>query len=162
LMSFHGGFVRFTQSLFLARFAAAAAPSQTSIVGGFSNVRENLFESLRVLQRGGVTLMAPDGPVGKQSLSLHVLGRTFPMGDGAAFLAYTANCNTAWYVTERQGDRFVPIIELGPKRQPGESFEEFKIRLNRFYADKIEAVATGDPRNIVFNRSWQQALSDVP
>jgi hypothetical protein len=161
LLTSHSGFIKLAAKMFVARFAGADT-IKGAVVRLGSDPRDTLFASLRFLQRGGAVFIAPDGPNGKLSLSLNVLGKSFRVGDGAAFLAYTANCNTAWYVAARQGDYFVPVIEPGPKRQPNESFEDFKARLHRFYAEKIESLATGDPRNIVFGRRWQQTLTDSP
>jgi hypothetical protein len=123
--------------------------------------REALFNALRVLQEGGTVALAPDGPMGKQSIELNVLGTKSPAGDGAAFLAYQSNCATAWCTAIRENDRFVPILEMGPRRESGESFKDFQDRFFRFYVEKIEGVLTGDPNNIALAGRWTNVLKET-
>jgi hypothetical protein len=103
--------------------------------------------------------MVPDGPYGRQSAEFQVLGRTLVGGDGAAFLAHAAGCNTAWHTFVRNGDQFAPVVEPGPTREKGETFSAFSERLHAFYAKKIEEAFTGDPRNIRVTGHWMQGLA---
>jgi hypothetical protein len=102
--------------------------------------------------------MASDGPDGKITGTLNVLGATSPAGEGAAYLAYATNCETGWYTVLRAGDKFTPVIEPGLRKNKGESFPEFKDRFQRFYSAKIEEIFTGDPNNIVLRPGWSRVF----
>lgn len=159
LLTFHGAFVLVARRLFsknLERGRAHVFGRGGSITT--RDVRGALFAALRSLQDGGVLLMASDGPDGKITGTLNVLGAAAPAGEGAAYLAYATNCNTGWYTVVRRGDKFVPVVEPGPKKNTGESFGDFKERLHGFYAGKIEEIFTGDPGSMVLRPGWSRVF----
>jgi len=153
ILASHAGFVKITQKLFTKNIRESKDGSGF-MLRGRRKPGEALFIALRALQDGGTVFMAPDGHRGKQSATFNVLGKTIQGGDGAAFLAHSSNCHTAWYTTHREGERFVPVVELGPQRAEREPFAEFKKRLHDFYCEKLEQTFTGNPRNIVLRQRW--------
>jgi hypothetical protein len=158
LMTSHGGFTamrrRFLKTC-LEREGGCLALRRGMIE---EDRRHSLFAALRELQGGGCAIMAPDGPFGKRTATLNVLGKQFPAGEGAAYLAATTGCATGWFIMVRVGDRFSPVIESGPQIQKGEKFDSFKERFYAFISERIEAVVTGDPRNIILGPRWVRAL----
>lgn len=158
LLNFHGGFVAIKQRFFTANTAADKLGLVLKNGPSKEDPGASLFAALRSLQNGQAILMAPDGPNGKQNASFAVLDKVMPGGDGAAYLATAAECNTAWYDCVVDGNRFRPQIVLGPKREQHERFEAFRDRLHAFYAEKIESVLTGDPRNLVLRPRWTRIL----
>lgn len=164
LLTFHGAFVIIARRLFSKACEDGLIFGKNGTMRGrvptTDTHRDALFASLRILQGGGAILMAPDGQEGRRTAQLTVLGTTAMAGEGAAFLAHASGCNTAWYTVVRDGYRFVPIIEQGPRRENAESFEKFAARLYRFYADKIEAVFTGHPSNILLRPMWSKLFKE--
>ncbi|MQA67448.1 MAG: hypothetical protein GEU76_16355 [Alphaproteobacteria bacterium] len=163
LMSFHGAFLTMTRAFYAAAFEKGLiVQKNSSVIPGRIGVRDNhraaLFAAFRALQERKVLLLTPDGGQGEKSSTLNVLGVPVRVGVGAAFLAYEAKCNTAWYTVARQGDRFVPIIVPGPSRTAGETYDEFQTRLLSFVAERIESILTGDPRSIALGLKWSAAL----
>lgn len=125
--------------------------------------RQAMFVALRTLQDGGAIVMAPDGPQGQQlTLPKTILGKTWHAGKGAGFLATASGCVTAWYSMAFDGKCFVPQVDLGPQFKKGMTADEFSNRLYCFYADRIESILTGDPRNIVLRPGWIKKLGLEP
>jgi hypothetical protein len=157
LFSFHGAFVRLARPLF-----ADAFPDGLQIDKRFTkdDSRGALFGSLRALQDGKRVLTAPDGNQGQLGAAVRVLGVETPVGEGAAYLAYTLGCNTAWYTVTRQERRFVTCVEAAPRREENEAFASFSERFWQFYAAKIEDNFTGDPRNISLLPRWRRPFTN--
>jgi hypothetical protein len=158
LITSHGGFTTLKRKFLtscLVREGGCLALSRDVIE---KDRRSVLFAALRALQGGGSAIMAPDGPFGKRTATLNVLGKQFPAGEGVAYLAATSGCATGWYNVVRAGDRFSPIIEIGPQFQKGEKFEAFKERLYAFMSKRIGAIVTGDPRNLILQPRWTRIL----
>jgi hypothetical protein len=158
LLTWHGGF-----STIKRRFFAQSVEDQaTGIVLRKNDIvddaGQSLFTCMRALQDGRPVLMAPDGPRGRQSCTLHVCGKICSAGEGAAYLAGSAYCNVAWFTVSLENDRFVPSIEAGPRRQRGDNLEAYKTRLYEFYSQKIEELVTGNPSNIVLKPRWSRIL----
>jgi lauroyl/myristoyl acyltransferase len=158
LLTCHGGFSRArrgfyrflsTQQFHLMRLGKKAI---------VEDQRQALFAALRTLQDGGAVQIAPDGPRGQQMSAPKILGKAWQVGEGAGFLASTSECATAWYSIVLDGQCFVPHVETGPQFKRGGSADEFSERLYQFYADRIEALLTGDPRNIVLGPRWARIL----
>jgi len=165
LLTFHGAATPVVQELYKRRCEVGVILGSEVInrqgIRTFGNSRDTLFAALNVLRDGGTVLMAPDGFRGQQSAQFNVLGVTTQGGGGAAFLAHTARCNTAWYNFVRDGDRFVPVIEAGPTRLDGETLAAFSDRLYEFYAKQVEAIFSGDPRNIELSGRWARAFASA-
>lgn len=162
-LTFHGAHVLLAKKIFASAFERGLLLARHgAILGGDTkkkDSREALFILMRALEDGRNLFFAPDGRNGKQTASLNVLGTVTSAGEGAAFLAHASGCNTAWYTVIREGDRFVPVVESGPVKAKGESLKDFSGRLYRFYGERIEAMFTGDPRNIVFRPRWGRVLN---
>lgn len=163
VLTFHGGFPQLARGLFddmcKDGITLQRKGSREGKVSATSDPGASLFAALRMMQEGRNVLMAPDGPFGKPRECIHVLGIACPVADGAAFLAYHASCNTVWYSLERTDRAFSPIVVAGPRREPGERFEEFRTRLYRFYAERIEEALTGDPRSLAISGRWGSRIS---
>jgi hypothetical protein len=154
VLTFHGSFVP------LARLAFGHHAREAMIMRR-ADARDNrtaLFTALRSLQGGHSVLLAPDGPYGTTLESLDVLGAKARMAQSAAFLAYSANCPTAWYTVVRRKARFVVHLEPGPARQSGEELAAFNSRLQQFYARQVEGIFSGDPKNITIRPHWQRTF----
>jgi hypothetical protein len=165
MMTFHGAFHIAVLQLFTqvceAGTILAHQVTFRKRIKTTHNSRDALFTALRALQEGHNVLMSPDGMQGRRCVRYKVLGGTLMSGDGAAFLAHTANCNTAWFTVVREGDRFIPVIEPGPRRHSDETPNEFSQRLKNFYAEKVEGIFAGDPRNIVLMGHWIKPFMDA-
>jgi len=158
-LTFHGGYGALSPHLF-------ADVLQNSLIvevksrGKFRSVNAKksgaaLFAALRVLREGGSVYLTPEGPFGKRTGKIEVLGASLSVSDGAAFLAYETGCETGWYVMRRDGQKLVPVIEPGPSRDPGDTYADFRSRLFQFYRDRIEEQLTGDPRNLALHFWWR-------
>jgi hypothetical protein len=144
LLTFHGGFVQLLVYWLQSHGAMIASRADDN-----ANL---LFSMLRTLQDGGTVLMAPDARFGELKSSIKVLGKDHQIADGAAFLAYQTRCPVAWCMIARDDDRFVPVIR---SMQVGdETYEAFKARFFQFYAEQIEQIITGDPRNLALKAQW--------
>ena len=99
-------------------------------------------------------LMAPDAGFGNKSNLIKVAGATVPVADGAAFLAYEAECQIAWFTVVRDRDRLKPLLVPGPTRQEAERYAAYKVRLLDFYARQFTEIATGEPWNLAFRTRW--------
>jgi hypothetical protein len=157
LMTFHGTFVPITRRLFQSKTTTLARQDVVAEGG-----RSALFGAFRTLQDGNNLLMAPDGPFGRKSECSSVFDRPIALGEGAAFLAYSTNCNTAWYAAVIGERGFKADIELGPTRDTGEKFDDYRDRLYRFYAAQIQKVFSGDPRNLVLRQKWKKWVRRLP
>jgi hypothetical protein len=156
LLTFHGAFVLVARRLFIDIDKQRSDFGRGGNINSRRDHRGALFSALRALQDGQSLVISPDGPDGKLSGVLNVLGTQSPAGEGAAFLAAASGCKTAWYTVGREGDRFVPVFAEGPTRTKDETPQQFGDRLHRFYSEKIEEMFTGDPRNIVLRRRWSR------
>jgi hypothetical protein len=154
LLTFHGGLITLRRKLF--------GTFERGLTFGLEAAKDpsgKLFVAMRAIEDGQAVLIAPDGPFGKRSGTLNVLGMTTPAGEGGAFLAYATSCKTAWYSVEWEDRRLVPKLESGPRRQADESYSDFKNRLFSFCSEKIEASLTGDPRNIALRGGqWKRLV----
>jgi hypothetical protein len=165
LVTFHGAFAPVAVELFRRRSAGG-----TTLAGGgileegedaVTDFKDAMFTALNKLRDGGVVLMTPDGQKGRQENQLKLLDIDAPVGEGAAFLAFTSGCNTGWYTVVRDGDGFAPLFEPGPSRRSGEKLGEFSERFHEFYARQIESIFTGDPRNIVIFGRWAKLFAQA-
>lgn len=157
LLTFHGGFKTVKRHFLMAceKEINAVILRRGDIV---SDRRTALFTSLRSLQQGRTVVMAPDGPHGRSSHTINVLGHALSIGDGAAFLASTARCDTGWYNVRRGENGFVPVLVKGPVADKGEKLEAYQQRLNDFYAAQLEDYLTGPAGDILPNKRLQKAL----
>jgi hypothetical protein len=156
-LTFHGGFVVMARKLFSTLFhdGISIQNHRSSLnLSAKLDPAAALFNALRALQEKKSVIMSPDGPYGKHSCAMHVLGRRAEMADGAAFLAYEAKCDTAWFTVVRDDNGFLPDIQLGPRREDGERYGQFQQRLCDFYGERIDALYSGDPRNIALSKRW--------
>lgn len=162
-LTFHGAHILMAKKVFASAFAKGLLLARHGALLGAESEkkdpREVLFILLRTLEEGKNLFFAADGRNGRQTATLNVLGTVTAAGEGAAFLAHASECNTAWYTVVREGDRFVPVVEPGPVKAKGESLKDFSDRFYRFYGERIEAMFTGDPRNIVFRPRWGRVLN---
>jgi len=166
LLTYHGGFIRLTRSLFIYEFpdgfvlSRATASKESNEAASSNSYRHSLFRAFRTLQSGRTVLIAPDGPHGTSSTTATVCSKPVQIGNGAAFLAYETKCSTAWFTMVRGRDCFVPVVELGPSRETGESYINFETRLNEFYGSKITEVLCGPPMNIAVGKRWISLLNN--
>jgi lauroyl/myristoyl acyltransferase len=164
-LTFHGGFAALSRHFFASYVDGGlvvdekARPKFNSV--GADDPGAALFAALRALQQGRPVCLAPDGRGGRPARRIRVLGASCPVTDGAAFLAYETGCDTVWYVIGRDGRTFSPVVEAGPSRAPGETFEEFRARLMAFYSGKIEAHFAGPPQNLTLLKVWRQRFSQA-
>lgn len=162
-LTFHGAHVLVAKKIFASAFERGLLLARHGTILGAGaakkDQRDALFALLRALEDGRNLFFAADGRNGRQTATLNVLGTATAAGEGAAFLAHASGCNTAWYTVVREDNRFVPIVEAGPTKAKGESLKNFSDRLYRFYSERIEAMFTGDPRNIVFRPRWGRVLN---
>lgn len=164
-LTFHGGFAALSRHFFAGYVDDGlvvddkARPKFHSV--GADDPGAALFAALRALQEGRSVCLAPDGRGGRPAGRIRVLGASCPVADGAAFLAYETGCDTAWYAIGRDGRMFFPVVEAGPSRAPGETFQEFRARLMAFYSGKIEAHFTSDPQNLTLLKDWRRRLSQA-
>lgn len=158
LLMFHSGFLTAATYMF-GRYGGRYGVERTSL-GVASPGREGpspagaLFAAQKLLSRGGMVRVAPDGMRGTNLSTIEVLGGRFPVGNGAAFLAFENGCETGWYTAVRRGDALAPAFVRGPKRQAGEKFASFQDRILDFYARQISDHLTGDPRNLALAMGW--------
>jgi hypothetical protein len=159
LFTFHGGFFSLARDLYAKMVKdgltfGMQSSGRPRMISAGENPRAALFLALRAVQDGKVMLMAPDAIWGNLSSSVTVAGRSVPVADGAAFVAYESGCDSAWFTVERRDRHFVPVVIHGPKREEKEKYADFKDRWLRFYGGQIEGVLAGDPRNIVLRARW--------
>ena len=170
LLVFHGSFLQTSRKMFPLIYPAGMGEgilvagegrlrSKDGVLRAGADPRKALFVALKAVLGGEIVYIGPDGPTGRQSGTLNVLGVHRSAGEGAAFLAHSCKCATGWYAVRRVGNRLVPVIEPGPRAIDGESFGEFQDRLYKFYVEKIEEVLTGDPHNIAVRGRWAQVFA---
>lgn len=121
--------------------------------------RGALFQLYRALQDNAVVLMAPDSHIGARTSSIQLLGAEWALAEGAALLAYESRTSLFWCVVLRDGNRFVPLIVPGPQPVRGETYDEFKKRFFRFYAEQLEVLMTGQPDNVVVKKGWADVFA---
>lgn len=153
-IGFHGGFPRLRRKLFEKLFRDSVVIGRVGPHGATDGAHA-LFAAREAILASKPVLMAPDGLYGKESGTITVLGARRAVTDGAPFLAHSTNGRVAWFAVACTGERFAPTLVEGPRAEPGESFKAYRERFFRFFADQIEAVFTGDPRNIDVQRFWQ-------
>jgi hypothetical protein len=158
ILTCHGGYHVAANGLFRKRFPGRAVISPSGLLsresGNLDNLGDSMFGALRLLQAGGILIMAPDGPRGRKSAPRKIFGQVVLGPDGASLLAHAAQAVTVWYNVARTGDRFAPTIAIGPTVMAGESEKQFSQRLNNFYSNKLEELFSGDPRNITLSPAW--------
>ncbi len=162
-LMFHCGFIRAAKRLFTGYVPTSGKPGLLLAPGGTHaaahNPRQALFGALRSLQDGHNLWLAPDGPLGKQSVTFNVLGTKSTGGEGAALLAHTARCPTAYFRLAVQGERLVLIVEQGPRVEKGENFIDFGQRFHRAYENKLAELLTGDPAILAMRPRWLRVFA---
>jgi len=162
-LMFHCGFIRAAKRLFTGYLPRSGKPGLLLAPGGTHQAaddpRQALFGALRSLQSGHNLWVAPDGSLGKQSVTFNVLGTTSTGGEGGALLAHTARCPTAFYRLVVDGERLVPVVEPGPLCEKGESYKDFRDRFHRAYEDKLAELLTGDPADLVVRPRWLRVFA---
>ncbi len=164
-LTFHGGFAALLPHFFID-FLDDSLVIDLKTRKRFGSVGADdpgaaLFGALCALRDGRSVYLAPDGPLGKLTERIQVLGVSRPVSDSAAFLAFETSCDTVWYDMRRNGRLLVPVAEPGPSRAPGETFKEFRMRLMEFYRSKIEEHFTGDPQNLAVCEAWRWSLKQA-
>jgi hypothetical protein len=159
VLAFHGSFPTLVRKFF-DQFQGGLMIQKS---GGGALAAKNdpgaaLFISMRALLEGKHVFVAPDGPFGKVQRTIRVLDVECPVAGGAPFLGYETRCETVWLAAKRDENGFAPVAEWGPRRESGETAEQFEDRLFRFYSDRIEASLTGDPRNLAISGRWMHHL----
>ncbi len=159
---FHSGFLSITRFLYAQIPSSAAIRGRHTRRGGPSpndKGRSALFAAFRDLQDGKPLLVAPDGPAGKLTEMLEVLGASRLIGEGAAFLAFEADARTVWLNVVREGTQLVPVLVEGPRRATGEKYPSFKARWAEFYGRQITEVLTGHPASLALRGRWSNLFS---
>jgi len=163
LLTFHSGFQTAAQRMYgrygVDSISLGLLKTGKDGPGAGADPSGALFAALKHLAKGGMVLIAPDAKQGTNISSVDVLGGEFPVGHGAAFLAFETGCDTGWYTAELREDRLVPVFCAGPRREGGEKFELFKERLLDFYAHQISNHLTGDPKNLALRSCWLKFFS---
>jgi hypothetical protein len=159
----HGGFPVHVASTFRLLDAdgvrvGTSPVSQANILATAQNPKAALFLMMRSIEDGRSILLAADGADGKRNTSLRVIDREFRMAEGAPFIAYETGCETVWLYVQRKEGQFVPGFALGPRRSGPESYKAFKERWLAFYAERIEAVLSGDPDDLALRAPWERFL----
>jgi hypothetical protein len=158
VLAFHGGF-----SLLVRRLFTHLMNDSLSIAAGGQHQASRgayvLLAAHRALRAGKTVGLAPDGRWGKQTGTIPVLGAHRSVSDGGPFLAHATRCDTAWFALRRSDGGFVPDIVAGPRHDGGETFAAFRERFFRFYAERIEAAFTGEPRSLSLTSSWAETFS---
>ena len=117
-----------------------------------------VFAALKGLLTGQNVFLAPDGPFGRSTGSISVLGAQCTVADGAAFLAFEAKARVACIRFAFDGRCFSPVLESGPRREGGETFDEYRGRLYSFYQDQITLALTGVPSDLALSKGWMERL----
>jgi hypothetical protein len=161
ILVFHGGFAPLLRKIFHALCKDGAMVGDAGPLSAERDAGSALFAAMRALSNGHNVYIAPDGPFGKLTTSMRVLGVDCPMRDGAAFLAFELGPNTAWLTLTRDDRAFIPVVQIGPSREKEETFPEYRDRLYRFYAAMIEKSLTGDPRSLALSGRWTHYLNSA-
>lgn len=164
LLVYHGGFAALARALFADWFPdgvrISAKGDYKAKAGAFA-----LFAARRALLDGKTVLISPEGRVGEARLKVPVVGAECSVADGAPFLAHDTKCRTVWFGLARDGERMVPQLVEGPRASSGEPFAAYRERFGEFYGGQIEAILTGEPRNLSLSRNWvrlfERALTGV-
>jgi hypothetical protein len=162
ILLFHGGYATLTLRI-LTDLRKDALLVRKGGIGNFSSkgdARGVLFAALRAIGDGKKVGLAPDGPLGKPSVCINVLGINYHIPEGAAFIAHQSQCSTMWFTLNRDERGFVPVLKFAPRVEPGEPYREFRERLHLFYAKEIELSFTGDPRSICIAGRWAAQFAE--
>ncbi len=162
LITFHGGFPVLTRMAFEAAFPEGfMIRTGKGLQSAAGNPRAVLFAALRILHEGGAVYVAPDGPFGRVTRSVSVLGGECPLAEGAAFLAFEANARVVWLHFARDGDAFVPVVATGPARLQNETFASFRERLEAFFAQQVTYALTAEPQSLGLTARWLAVLNEA-
>jgi hypothetical protein len=157
-VSCHNGFPTLRLKLFEFLFADGVAISTYGNYrarnGGYS-----LFAAREALLKGRPVLMTPDGPFGRRTGTLSVLGAQRPVADGAPFLAHSTHCNVVWYEIVRTETGFDVETVPGPRASPDEPFADYRQRFFEFYNRQVVASFTTHPRNLVVLPGWVRTFT---
>lgn len=120
-----------------------------------------LFACIKALLQQRRLLLAPDGPVGKKTSAITVLGKNHPIGGGAALMAFETKTPVIWFHVSCEDGVFVPNFTEGPIAEKGETFSDFEKRFLAFYQDCVDAYFQSDPQNIFFRRNWSKVFATM-
>jgi hypothetical protein len=140
----------FFQRLFPRAYVVAGLSKQT--VDGDSS--GPIVQAMRHALRGGMVIIAPDGPFGKGTVEIEVFGRKTMLKPGAALLAYDSWARTSFFTLVREGKSFVPVLKFGPTRIKRETYGDYLCRYAQFYESCLIDFFSGPPQNLVFNGVW--------
>jgi len=170
ISTFHSGFLMISNFLFVTAMPdaycvtrAIKGEKSTHAIPVRDNEHAGAFRTVKALGQGKAVLMAPDGPhYGNSSgATIEVLGLKTTISQGAAVIAYEANCDTGWISAVRRGRMFVPQYVAGPRRAEGEHYKAFRDRWLSFYAQCIEKALSSEPENLVPNTRWASPHSQI-
>jgi hypothetical protein len=119
------------------------------------------FRATKSLLSGNVVFIAPDGRPRPEtaSVEMQVFGSTMHVSEGAAAMAYETGSDTGWFSVIREEGKFVPVFVLGPRKERGESFGDFRNRWAQFYSAQLEAAFSSDPDSVsVGSLRWRDHL----
>jgi hypothetical protein len=165
LGTFHGGYLGLAQHCFMLlmddHYMLRGNAVRSNDIRAQGDQQLAGFQAVKALAGRKVVLMAPDGPAIRQSSTIEILGVPVKFANGASTIAFEANCRTGWYTVLRDGDRFVPVYEEGPRRLPGQNLVEFTAAWWQFYARQIQNIFTGNPRNISLCNRWPRTFRNA-
>ena len=91
----------------------------------------------------------PDGAQGGEMAVRQVLGRDIRIGEGAATLAYRGNAPVFFCGTKWADDGLCQgYLSIGPDPADYDSRDSFGAAFHDFYAQELEQIAQGDPRDM--------------
>lgn len=137
------------------------ASGEAGSVSASADPRAALFTAYRKLRTGGQVYLAPDGPHTNRTRTIRVLDIDLPVSEGAAFLASQVRCRVVWLSVRRDGDRYVPVIVEGPRRDKQEDEAAYTTRFWQFYANSIESHLVGPPGDIAIGGRWLSILKSA-
>lgn len=158
----HAGQIALTRLLFTIETGWVSLQARESGGGSIAaskDLRASLFTAYRHVQDGAPLLMAPDGPWGTQPIEIEVAGIVTNIGEGATFIAFNADVRTIFLNVTRAGDRLIPVIAEGPRRQGDEAYDAYKARWTTFYEAQVRAVFAGAADGIALRSRWARPLS---
>jgi hypothetical protein len=160
VLLFHGGFPSMTRSLLGSLLDDnLVLRAKGTGFGIRTDAGAALFTGRAHLLEGKPVTMGPDGGYGKITGSIDVLGAKCPVADGTPFLAHATGCRTLWFAAVRSDGGFSHQVVDGPRREEGERFAEYRSRFNAFYAERLNAWFSGDPRNLVLGSRWTKRFA---
>jgi hypothetical protein len=151
---YHGAFERLATAIFRRAFPEG---KKLGLPQATRQPVQTLFQATRLLRDGETIMIAPDGIISSTESSpddkrkirwLDVLGLKWPVGEGAAVLAYESRCEIFSLSVELADRGLVPLVARERRRDDGERFQEFRTRFWRFYAQQLENALAGDPRSL--------------